>query len=211
MALAITSARSPSMPSAGRRRSPGTVLSAILRERAAQSASAGHAPPASFLAVVACALASLNFSSPLPRTARQRPGAHSARDSPAAPLEWGANVSACPSCARPGPFSGGRVSADDGSLRDRAPSRPSAAAARTGPSGRRPPPSSCPTTRASAASTTSRGRSVQSGRPPGPGTTSGSLATRSCRCSAHRATSCSTCGRCLDQAVAAAVETVPTS
>ena len=133
-------------------------------------------PPASFLAVVACALASLNSSSPLPRTARQRPGAHSARDSPAAPLGTGGCYRSTPLCP-PGPFSGGRVSADDGLPRDRPPSRPSAAAgARTGPTSRRPPrPGSGPRAPAPSRRPPADGPSP---RPPSPGTTSGSRAAR---------------------------------
>ena len=94
----------------------------------------------------------------------------------------------------PGPFSGGRSAGTRGAARWAAQSfmshrrrlnryeRAQAASVRL------------LTTCASAASATSRGWSVH--HTPSPGTRSGSRATRSCRCSAHRATSCSTGGRC---------------
>ena len=62
------------------------------------------------LAVVACAPASLGSPSPLPRTARRRPCAHSARDFSHSlrPRSAQGGAESPPPCARSGPFSGGR-------------------------------------------------------------------------------------------------------
>ena len=93
---------------------------------------------------VVCALASPGCSSPLPRTARQRPSAHSARDflPPPRSAEARAGISA-PPCARQGRFSGGRSAWTTG-CRETGRYPSAAANARTGLSGRRPPPSGCP-------------------------------------------------------------------
>ena len=79
-------------------------VSVILEERSRAPAPA-TSRPASLLAVVVCALARLGCSSPLPRTARQRQSAPSARDFSARP-RWAEGRAPYPPVP-PAPFSGG--------------------------------------------------------------------------------------------------------
>ena len=117
---------------------PGRSGLAIAAERL-QRSSAGYAPPASFLAVVCVPFASLGCSSPLPRTARQRPRrAKRPRFSPADPLGAGESYRISqPPVPSQGRFPevvqlGRRVAA-------RWPTSRPSAAARTGPTAHRPP------------------------------------------------------------------------
>ena len=111
------------------------------------------------------------LESPLPRTARQRPGAHSARDLPPPHCTGGATPSACPPVL-PEAVLRRSFSVDDGSWRDRRPTRPSAAAgARTvRPRVRLPQPGCGPRTPAPPRRPPAGGSSA----PPSPGTTTGS-------------------------------------
>ena len=125
----------------GRRRSPGAVL-AILEERP-RSASAGHAPPASFLAVVCVPLPAGLLVSVAAHGAATETRAQRARLLSRPRRAEGPAVSPPP--VPPSAVFRRSFSVDDGLAQDRPPSRPSAAAgARTGPSARRPPRSGCP-------------------------------------------------------------------
>ncbi len=89
-------------------------VSVILEERSRAPAPA-TSRPASLLAVVVCALARLGRSSPLPRTARQRQSAHSARDFSARPAgQRGGHRTPLPPPVPPAPFSGGRSAGTTG-------------------------------------------------------------------------------------------------